>query len=82
MNRIKDTKSLMMFVPIEPEIGEEIALDGFRLKCVMNKTATCNKCWFWKTKRKRGCNGCFEYNCIGSWRKDRTNVRFELVKED
>lgn len=79
MNRIEDTKSSIMFVQIEPEIGEVIAFDGFRLKCVRNETGTCNRCWFWKTRRNS--TGCFEHNCMGGWRKDKTNVRFELVKE-
>lgn len=82
MNRNKETKSPIMFIAIEPEIGEVVSFDGLRLKCVGNKTGTCKGCWFWKTRRKRnGSAGCFEYNCVGSWRKDRTNVRFELVKE-
>ena len=34
----EETKSLTMFIAIEPEIGEVVSFDGLRLKCVGNKT--------------------------------------------
>ena len=73
------------FYPMEPKVGDVVTFDGVRLKCVRNgkgRRASCAKCWFEETRRGSEPIRCFDYNCMGRYRKDRTNVRFELVKED
>ena len=71
--------------PNEPGIGDVFMFDGFTLKCVRNgkgRSASCRGCWFEETRHGSEPIRCFDYNCLGRLRKDRTNVRFELVKED